>query len=194
MTTVPWGWKSSEKRQSLTPFCQLRSHIEHRQYKAKGSPDRQTIGLSAKFSIGRGMNMRKSTIRAEVPCDVETVWSVVTDNGNFAWRSDLCRVEVVDEKRFVEYTPQGIATRFTITRVKPYERYEFDLENENLAGHWTGIFTRIPTGTRVELIEEVTFKKGWVRVVSALAGSLQRMQKAYVRDLQKALSDARKSH
>lgn len=35
----------------------------------------------------------------------------------------------------------GGATKFTITVSEPCRRWEFDMENNNMNGHWIGIFT-----------------------------------------------------
>lgn len=32
-------------------------------------------------------------------------------------------------------------TTFTVTVNEPYKRWEFDMENGNMKGHWTGVFT-----------------------------------------------------
>ena len=46
--------------------------------------------------------MATSKVTECFPCPVERVWQVVTDLTNTAWRSDLARVEVLDETHFVE--------------------------------------------------------------------------------------------
>ena len=52
--------------------------------------------------------------------DVEKVWSVVTDLKDCAWRSDLSRIEILEDgKRFIEYTKDGYPTTFTITVKEP---------------------------------------------------------------------------
>ena len=56
--------------------------------------------------------MPTSRVTVHFPCPVERVWQVVTDLTNTAWRSDLARVEVLDETHFVEYTKSGYATNF----------------------------------------------------------------------------------
>lgn len=78
--------------------------------------------------------------KAVFQCNVQKVWNVVTSLENTAWRSDLDKVEVIDEKQFVEYAKGGFSTTFTITAKTELERWEFDMENENMTGHWTGIF------------------------------------------------------
>lgn len=84
--------------------------------------------------------MAVSNIKATFQCDVKKAWSTVTSLYNYQWRSDLIRIEVLDEKSFVEYTREGYPTTFTVTCEIPCERWEFDMENSNMKGHWTGLF------------------------------------------------------
>lgn len=48
--------------------------------------------------------MAVSNIKAVFSRDIQTVWETVTSLENYAWRSDLSRIEVLSETRFVEYT------------------------------------------------------------------------------------------
>ena len=74
--------------------------------------------------------------------EIKTVWDIVTSLENYSWRSDLSKLTVMKEgERFVEFDKSGYATTFEITEFKPYKRYELNMENGNLSGHWTGIFT-----------------------------------------------------
>ena len=58
--------------------------------------------------------MAVSKVTVHFPCPVERVWHTVTDLTHTAWRSDLARVEVLDEGRFVEHTKSGYATNFAV--------------------------------------------------------------------------------
>ncbi|HIV02834.1 MAG TPA: SRPBCC family protein [Candidatus Aphodoplasma excrementigallinarum] len=118
------------------------------------------------------------------PC--EQVWEVVTSLTETSWRSDISRCEVIEPgKRFVEYTNTGIATAFTITACEPMRRYEFDMENENMQGHWTGMFYQRGAATEIEFTENVTAKKFFLRPF--VKAYLKRQQAAYVSDLKRAL-------
>ena len=75
--------------------------------------------------------MKRSTVTAQFPCDCKTVWDIVTDNKNYEWRSDLSKIEMIDENRFDEYTKTGFVTHFQITAKEPYRKYRFDMENQN---------------------------------------------------------------
>lgn len=81
-----------------------------------------------------------SAIRAVLPCPAGRIWRTVTDLEHYGWRSDLSRLEVQADGRFVEYTRQGFPTAFAVTAANPCRRWAFTLENENLRGRWQGIF------------------------------------------------------
>lgn len=129
--------------------------------------------------------MAISKISAVFNGDLHTVWDVVTSLENYQWRSDLSRIEVVSEKQFIEYTKDGYATTFTITVSKPYERWEFDMENSNMKGHWTGVFSFQNGRTEIEFTEDITAKKFIMKPF--VKAFLKKQQELYVSDLRKAL-------
>lgn len=129
--------------------------------------------------------MAVANIRAEFSTDLQKVWKTVTSLEDWSWRSDLSKIEVLDDTRFVEYTRDGYATTFTITAVEPYKRWEFDVENDNIKGHWTGIFTQSGEKTGVDFTEEVQAKKVLMRPF--VKAYLRKQQAQYIADLEKAL-------
>ena len=129
--------------------------------------------------------MAISRISAVFQGNLQMVWDIVTSLENYQWRSDLSRSEVVNENRFIEYTKDGYATTFTITASVPYERWEFDMENGNMKGHWTGVFKGKGGQTEIEFTEDVTAKK--LIMKPFVKGYLKKQQKQYVSDLRKAL-------
>lgn len=129
--------------------------------------------------------MANSNIKATFPCDIRRVWETVTDVENYGWRSDLSRTEVMDENRFVEYTTEGYATTFTVTALETCKRWEFDMENSNMKGHWIGLFTQKGEETEVNFTEEVIAKKLFMR---PFVGSyLKKQQAQFISDLRKEL-------
>ncbi len=130
--------------------------------------------------------MAVSTIKAEFQCKVEKVWELVTSLDKYSWRSDLEKIVVtVPGKEFEEYTKDGYVTKFKITAVDEYKRYEFDMENGNMQGHWTGIFSYDEGITAIEFTENVTAKK---RIMKPFVGTyLKKQQKKYILDLRNAL-------
>ena len=130
--------------------------------------------------------MAVSEIKCSFQADIQRVWDIVTSLENYAWRSDIEKIEVKDEKRFVEYTRDGYATSFSITAYEPCRRWEFDMENTNMKGHWTGIFSSVNGATEIDFIEEVETKKLFMKPL--LKAYLKKQQQRYISDLQKALS------
>ena len=129
--------------------------------------------------------MATSNIKATFLCDVKRAWNTVTSLHNYQWRSDLGRIEVLDEKRFVEYTKEGYSTTFTVTCEIPYERWEFDMENRNMKGHWIGLFKESDGITEIDFTEDVQSKK--VIMKPFIKGFLKKQQGLYVSDLRKEL-------
>ena len=129
--------------------------------------------------------MAVSNIKTVLSAAISKVWDVVTDVENYSWRSDLSRTELLEKNQFVEYTKEGYPTTFTITSSVPYERWEFDMENSNMKGHWVGIFTPKEGKTEIEFTENVTVKKIFLRPF--IKRYLRRQQALFVADLEKAL-------
>ena len=53
--------------------------------------------------------MRSSTITATFDTNIETIWNISTNNKDYFWRSDLERIEMIDELTFIEYSRGGFA-------------------------------------------------------------------------------------
>lgn len=131
--------------------------------------------------------MIKSNIKKEFSCDIKKLWNIITNNTNYAWRSDLSKIEVVDDKHFVEYTKNNYPTYFTITMKKEFEEYKFDIENTNMKGKWIGIFKKLDNGNvLLDFTEEVETNNFIMRLLAKIY--LKRQQKRYMRDLEKELN------
>ena len=131
--------------------------------------------------------MARSNIKAVFANDVQTVWNVVTDVKNYVWRTDLSQTEVVSDRQFIEYTRDGYSTAFTTTLFEPCSRWEFDMENDNMKGHWIGIFTQKGEETEVDFTEDVTAKKVLMRPF--VKAYLKKQQAMYVEDLARELKN-----
>ena len=64
--------------------------------------------------------MAVSKINVSFESNVQKVWEIVTSLKNYGWRSDLSRIDILNEKQFVEYTKAGYPTNFTVTFMKPF--------------------------------------------------------------------------
>lgn len=130
--------------------------------------------------------MAVSNIKALITGELQKVWELVLDIENYgAWRSDLSKTEVISDKKFIEYTKEGYPTTFTVTLVEPYIRWEFDMENSNMTGHWTGIFTAKGDETEIDFTERVEAKKWLLKPFVKLY--LKKQQAQFVADIRKAL-------
>ena len=129
--------------------------------------------------------MAVAEIRAVFPASVQEVWNRVTSLENYQWRSDLEQIEVLNEKQFVEYTREGFPTIFTVTASEPYQRWEFDLENSRISGHWSGLFSEKDGQTKLVFTESVTAKHWMMRPF--VKAFLKKQQRQYVEDLRRAL-------
>ena len=130
--------------------------------------------------------MATSNIKALIPSELRQVWDFVLDIENYtAWRSDLSKTEVISDKQFIEYTKDGYHTTFTITIIEPYRRWEFDMENSNMKGHWTGVFTAKGDKTEIDFTEFVEAKK--LLMKPFVKSYLKKQQAQFVADIRKAL-------
>ncbi len=129
--------------------------------------------------------MPTSRVTVSFHCPVARVWQIVTDLSHTAWRSDLARVEVLDEAHFVEHTKSGYATNFTVTASEPLRRWAFTMENGNISGLWEGTFETAEGGTRLHCAETINAKHWWMRPL--VPGYLKRQQRLYLNDLRREL-------
>ena len=133
------------------------------------------------------MKMITSNIKANIPSELRQVWNLVLDIENYAaWRSDLSKAEVISDKQFIEYTKDGYSTTFTVTLVEPYRRWEFDMENSNMKGHWIGIFTDKGNETEIDFTECVEAKKWFMKPF--VKSYLRKQQSKFVEDMMKIFS------
>ena len=129
--------------------------------------------------------MDVSTIKAVFTANIQDICNIVTSLENYQWRSDLSRIEILNEKQFVKYTKDGFPTTFTITAAELYKRWEFDVENCNMRGHWSGIFCEIDGRTEIVFTENVTAKKWFMKPF--VKAFLRKQQEQYIEDLKKVL-------
>lgn len=130
--------------------------------------------------------MAVSNSKAFFQCDIQKVWDVVTSLENYSWRSDISKIEIVNENQFVEFTKDGFATTFTTTVMEPLKRWEFDMKNDNMDGHWVGLFSQNGDTTTVVFTENVTAKKLFMKPF--VGTYLKKQQSTYIADLKRALS------
>ncbi len=130
--------------------------------------------------------MVKSNIKKEFCCSIEELWNIITDNTKYAWRSDLSKIEIVDDKHFIEYSKNNYPTYFTITAKEYLKEYKFDIENNNIKGKWVGMFKKLENGNvLLNFTEEIETNNFIMKLLSK--SYLKSQQKRYMRDLEKEL-------
>lgn len=128
-----------------------------------------------------------ATIQARFDCNTEDVWRAVTDVALYPeWRSNITKVVIIDDKTFEEHDKSGFVTRFFTVCQKNCNFWEFDIDNANIKGCWTGQFFDENGHTRVIFTEKVEAKKFFLRPF--LSGYLKRKQSKFVADLEKLLN------
>ncbi len=131
--------------------------------------------------------MVKSNIKKEFSCDIEKLWNIITDNTKYAWRSDLSKIEITDDKHFIEYTKNNYPTYFNITSKINLKEYKFDIENTNIKGKWAGTFKKLDNGNvLLDFTEEIETNNFIMKLLTK--PYLKSQQKRYMKDLEKELN------
>jgi hypothetical protein len=137
------------------------------------------------------MNMTSSNIKAMIQCDSYKVWETVLAVEHYhTWRSDVSKTELIDEKQFIEYSPNGYSTTFTVTVVEQYKRWELDVRNSHTKGHWTLVFASKGSETEIDFTASVTAEKLSIRPIGKSVFEqtyLKKAQTQFITDLKKFL-------
>lgn len=132
--------------------------------------------------------MIESTLKTVINAPAETVWELVTNPEKYGWRSDIEKAVTISPECFEEHTSGGYVTRFAVTLSEPCRRWELDMENSDLKGHWVGIFSEIPENegsTRIEFTESITVKNIFMKPFAKRF--LKKQQERFASDLKKAV-------
>ncbi|MEQ2679156.1 SRPBCC family protein [Enterocloster citroniae] len=135
--------------------------------------------------------MTSSNIKAMIQCDSYKVWETVLAVEHYhTWRSDVSKTELIDEKQFIEYSPNGYSTTFTVTVVEQHKRWELDVRNSHTKGHWTLVFASKGSETEIDFTASVTAEKLSIRPIGKSVFEqtyLTKAQTQFITDLKKFL-------
>ena len=134
--------------------------------------------------------MRKSIFETIIHSNIKNIWKIITDNEHYLWRSDILEIKIIEpHHKFIEVSKNGIQTVFTITAIKPYSLYEFDMENKYFRGHWIGHFHELSEKETKILFTEILNIKNPIygNIFIYICMDLKSMQKKYISDLIKEL-------
>lgn len=135
--------------------------------------------------------MVQSNIKRKLDCDINTLWNIVTNNNSYEWRSDLSKIEIVDDTHFIEYAKNNYPTFFEITKKETLKEYRFNIENTNMKGTWIGKFTELEKEiTELDFTEELKFENPILKVLGKFY--LKKQQERYMQDLEKEVKRCKK--
>lgn len=154
----------------------------------KEAPSAYVETANVNENVRGRVKMATSNRKACIHCDIHKVWDIVLAVDKYhTWRSDVRETNVLNEKQFIEYTNDGYSTTFTVTAVEPYERWEFDIENSNMKGHWIGRFTPMGDITELDITESVIPKKVFMKPF--VKAYLKKQQNQFITELKKSLEE-----
>lgn len=118
---------------------------------------------------------------------LDDIWDFLTNLNNQLWRTNIKDIQIVDDSHFVEFDNDGYETHFAITNKVEKEIYEFDIENQNINGHWIGKLKQLDDHhIHIEFTEMINVNN---KIMNLLAKTyLKKQQKQYIEDLKKALN------
>lgn len=133
---------------------------------------------------------REATVSHEFKSSPEKIWSVITNNQDYSWRSDLKDVKADGPDNWIETPSHGPAVNFRVTLKKPFERYELQLSNDSFGGTWIGELSPLPGGGTKFVSTEKVETKGFVaKLMSYIFFSPQKTIERYFTDLTRKLGE-----
>lgn len=131
-----------------------------------------------------------STIEKNFDFDIKIIWDIITDFKKYYWRSDISKVDVLNEKEFIEITKDGYSTNFIIIKEIKFKYLEFKIDNSNMEGYWKGEFLAENGKTKIRFTENLKSKKIWL--IPILKIYVKRQQKIYMKNLERYLYEINK--
>lgn len=128
----------------------------------------------------------------------EKVYNVLTNNTDYAHRSNLKEIIIVEKLGEIEVWDEiaenGSVIRFKTSRKVPYSLYEFDIiEGSGFTGHWKGELKETATGgTHFISTETIRMKNPFLKVLSRLFFNMEQFMRTYQNDLRKKLNEEQK--
>lgn len=124
------------------------------------------------------------------PFDIKNVWDIITNNEDYAWRSDLSKIEILnDGNSWVEYNTNGSSINFSILKKDYLKEYNFSMENNIFTGQFSSTYKKdIDGNTVVEFVESISIKNPIIRSLSYLFFNIKKFQNIYINDLKKKIN------
>jgi hypothetical protein len=122
--------------------------------------------------------------------NIKTIWDIVVNNNDYDWRSDIKKIEIIDNGNWIEFYDIGgkYFTKFTLKEKEEYLLYSFDMENKNYYGTWVGKFVEInKQETKLKFTETIYIRNKVMNIFVKLFWNLGKIQERYFDDLIKKL-------
>ena len=133
--------------------------------------------------------MRESNILANLKSSPRSIWEIIINNEDYFWRSDLEKIEIVDETKFIEYHKSGNKTVFIVVDKIPYEEYRLNIFHDKFTGERILRLEEEKDGTNLELSEKIEMNDKLTELLSYMSMNIKMEQKIYIRDLKKKLGE-----
>lgn len=124
--------------------------------------------------------------------DIQTVWDVITNNEDYDWRSDVSKIEILDNgDSWIEYSSKDNSIiSFKVSKKNIAKEYCFSMENPIFTGQFESKFeSSSPSGARIEFIESISIKNPLIKPLSYLFFNVQAFQDKYISDLKSKLNE-----
>ena len=108
--------------------------------------------------------MIQSNIKKQFSCERNKLWDIITDNSNYVWRSDLSKIEIIDDTHFVEYTKNNFPTYFTITSKEKLKEYKKKVD-QNYLSRFGCRFDEIVSHNNVDLPPSTILRRNWKKIL-----------------------------
>lgn len=129
--------------------------------------------------------MKRVEMKIDFKSSVEEVFKIVSNMDDCSWRSDLSKVKKVDNHTYLEYDRKHNVTNINITNCRRNIQFEYDIQNNNYMGHWSGQFAPLKNGgCRIYLVfyfEPCSILGKFINV--------DKFEKRYIEDLRKKLHE-----
>ena len=118
----------------------------------------------------------------------EVVYNIVTNNEEWAYRSDLEKLAIIekngDTEIWEETDKKGGVIRFETLEKKPYSYYSFKMESKVMTGRWTAAMEEVGNkNTLFTATEYIKMKNPFLKTLSYLFFDIGKYMENYQNDL-----------
>jgi len=146
------------------------------------------LGMAAFIVAGLTLPSERSYVNeVEINAPADKLWQVVTDKARYTeWQTVLERVEIVDERTWIEYPTAAPPLNFSLVADSRPVSMEFRYTMGNyISGQWKGEVTVTASGVRLRTTDGYT-ADGWLAKVLLYAFfDLDKFAKAWNHRLKK---------